>query len=484
MKIHTLIRTSVVIALCANGNLSRTYAVEPGALCHTNPPPLVQIVAPGEGEEFVVSNNIPILAFSSDFADTVTHMEFFAVASIGTNSPVTNSIGSMVNNTNSRGGDFCGALRGQYTLLVWSNATMGSYTLTAEAFGSAGETVTSAPVDISVVTDIPPVIRIVKPRDGATILGPTNITIYAAASDRMGGISNVEFFAGTNDLTGTNTMDVTNSLGVATNPPVITVTNRFGVFTFQPRTYSITWTNVAPGDYFIGAVATDTNGVTTTSSNVSISVVTNLPPVITLIPAFGCQGQGFEAPARIGLFAFTSDSDGSVTNVEFFAGTNLIGSATNGTSVRVRRAIDSLYAFNWTNVPAGTYDLTAVALSSASDSGTSAPVSITVYPPPPPEVKIVNPENGETFHAPANVYITAFTEHFTNHIASVQFLAGTNSLTVLTNSPWRLSFDWQNVPVGSYSLTAVATDIDSNTAISTPVGITVTTNWPGRYWHY
>jgi hypothetical protein len=482
MKIHTLTRTVVFLAIWAAASSSRAF-FSPGPL-HTNPPPSVQIVAPGEGEEFVASNNIPILAFSSDFPDPVTRVEFFAVASIGTNSPVTTSIGTVVNNTNSRDGDFCGALRGQYTLLVWSNATVGSYTLTAEAFGSAGNSVTSAPVDISVVTDIPPAIRIVKPRDGAMILGPTNITICAAAFDRMGGISNVEFFAGTNDLTGTNTMDATNSLGVATNPPVIMVTNRFGVFTIQPRSYSVTWSNVAPGNYFIDAVATDTNGVTTTSSNVSISVVTNLPPVVTLITPSGCQGQGFEAPARIGLFAFTHDSDGSVTNVEFFAGTNLIGSATNGTSVQVCRTTDSLYAFNWTNVPAGSYELTAVALSSANDTGTSAPVSITVYAPPPPEVKIVNPENGETFHAPANVYITAITEHFTNHIASVQFLAGTNSLTVLTNSPWRLSFDWQNVPAGSYPLTAVATDTASNTATSSPVDITVTTNWPGRFWHY
>jgi len=206
--------------------------------------------------------------------------------------------------------------------------------------------------------------------------------------------------------------------------------------------------------------------------------------VVTLISPFDCRG--LQAPARISLFAFTSDSGGSVTNVEFFAGTNLIGSVTNGTSVRVCRAVDSLFAFNWTNVPAGAYDLTAVALSSTGNSGTSAPVSVTVYPPPPPEVKIVNPENGQTFHAPANVYLTAITEHFTNHIASVQFLAGTNSLTVLTNSPWRLSFDWQNVPAGSYSLTAVATDTASNTATSSPVDITVTTNrfstpWWG--WH-
>jgi len=272
---------------------------------------------------------------------------------------------------------------------------------------------------------------------------------------------------------------------VATNPPVILVTNSWGVFTIHPKSYSVTWSNVAPGDYVLNTVATDTNGVTTTSSNVNISVVTNLPPVVTLISPFSCQRQGFEAPAKIGLFAFTSDSDGSVTNVEFFAGTNLIGSATNGTSIRVGRKVDSLYSFYWTNVPAASYELTAVALSNEGDSGTSAPVSITVYPPPPPEVKIVNPENGERFHAPANVYITAFTEHFTNHIASVQFLAGTNSLTVLTNSPWRLSFDWQNVPAGSYSLTAVATDTASNTATSSPVDITVTTNQPGPYrWYY
>ena len=477
MKTYPLIRTGVVLAFCAAAHLSQAYFFTPPV--HTNPPPSVQIVAPGEGEEFVVSNHIPILAFSENFSGNVSQVEFFAASATGTN-----SLGTVLNSTTSRGGDFCGAQRGQYSLLVWSNAPVGSYTLTAEAFGPGGVTATSAPVDLTVVTDIPPVIRITKPCNGAVILGPTNLTVDAAAFDREGGIASVEFFAGTNDLTGTNTLDVTNSLGVVTNPPVVTITNRYGVFSFQPRVYSLTWSNVAPGNYFLTAVATDTNGVTTTSSNVSFAVVTNLPPVVTLLNQFGCRE--LIAPARVSLFAIASDPDGTVTNLEFFAGTNLIDSVTNGTSVRFDRKLHTLYGFYWTNVPAGTYALTAVALSSAGNSGTSAPVTLTVFPPPPPTVKIFNPQNGETFYTPANVYITAFTDHFTNRIATVQFLAGTNSLAVLTNSPWPTSYFWKSVPAGSYSLTAVATDIDSNTATSSPVGITVTTNRPGPWrwgWH-
>jgi chitinase len=53
----------------------------------------------------------------------------------------------------------------------------------------------------------------------------------------------------------------------------------------------------------------------------------------------------------------------------------------------------------------------------------------------------------------------------------VQFYQGTTLLGSDTSSPY--SFTWANVPAGSYSLTARATDNGGATTISLPVAITV-----------
>jgi hypothetical protein len=90
--------------------------------------------------------------------------------------------------------------------------------------------------------------------------------------------------------------------------------------------------------------------------------------------------------------------------------------------------VESLYSLTWSNVAAGTHALTAVATDNAGLSSTSAPVKITVLPPPQPKVEITNPENGKTFHnAPSNIELCAFERHFTNPVGQIQFWAGTTS---------------------------------------------------------
>jgi RHS repeat-associated protein len=75
----------------------------------------------------------------------------------------------------------------------------------------------------------------------------------------------------------------------------------------------------------------------------------------------------FTAPASITLTANAQDTDGTVTQVQYFANASPIGTATA-----------SPYSFNWTNVAAGSYSLTAAATDNAGASTTSAPVAITV----------------------------------------------------------------------------------------------------------
>ncbi|HKN99708.1 MAG TPA: cellulase family glycosylhydrolase [Pseudonocardiaceae bacterium] len=86
-------------------------------------------------------------------------------------------------------------------------------------------------------------------------------------------------------------------------------------------------------------------------------------------------GQTFTAGSSIPLAATASETGGTISKVEFFNGTTLLGTATAAP-----------YTFTWTNVAAGSYSLTAEAFDAAGATATSAavPISVTTGTPPPP----------------------------------------------------------------------------------------------------
>jgi len=91
------------------------------------------------------------------------------------------------------------------------------------------------------------------------------------------------------------------------------------------------------------------------------------PTVSITAPA---NGATFTAPANITISANATASSGrTITSVAFLA---------NGTQIGSDAA--SPFTFNWTNVAAGNYSLTAIATDNTGATGTSAPVSITVNP--------------------------------------------------------------------------------------------------------
>src|SRR5205814_1573513 len=79
----------------------------------------------------------------------------------------------------------------------------------------------------------------------------------------------------------------------------------------------------------------------------------------------------FAAGSNISLSADASDSDGTISKVEFFAGATLVGTVTTPTS-------GSTYNFSWNNVPSGVYALTAKATDNASGATTSSAINISV----------------------------------------------------------------------------------------------------------
>lgn len=218
--------------------------------------------------------------------------------------------------------------------------------------------------------------------------------------------------------------------------------------------------------------------------------VSNLPPVVDIVNP--TNGAVFAAPANISLIAKTADPDGTVTNVEFFAGTNDLG---RGLPVvmdppGVNGVTGPVYFFNWQNVPAGIYPLTAVATDNGGLSTTSNPVNITVLSTNiQPVVRITSPPNGAVFRAPVNIRIISYAADFDGSVTSVEFFADSNSLgfghqiaplpsplspsaIVTPANFWELT--WTNpTPEINISLTAEATDNAGVSTVSDPVHISV-----------
>jgi hypothetical protein len=185
----------------------------------------------------------------------------------------------------------------------------------------------------------------VKPSVGARFVAPANIGIEAAASDGDGVVVSVALLAGTNTI--------------ATLP-------------LSP--FAATWTNVAPGTYTLTARVLDNDGASNTSSAVVVVVSTNQPPRVTLTTP--TNGAAFFTPINLTLVAEGFDLDGTVTNVDFFAGTNFVGQGVAGTPV-------ASFSLTWTNPPSGSFPLVARAADDRGATGASAPIQVTINQPAP-----------------------------------------------------------------------------------------------------
>jgi type II secretory pathway pseudopilin PulG len=93
----------------------------------------------------------------------------------------------------------------------------------------------------------------------------------------------------------------------------------------------------------------------------------NASPTISITqPTDG--NSSFVAPASITISATASDSDGTVSKVDFYQGATLLGTDTTGPS----------YSYTWGSVAAGSYSLTAKVTDNDGAVTTSTAVNITV----------------------------------------------------------------------------------------------------------
>jgi len=101
---------------------------------------------------------------------------------------------------------------------------------------------------------------------------------------------------------------------------------------------------------------------------VIVQATANTAPSVTLTNPV--NGAVFAAPANVAIQANASDTDGSVTNVQFFANTTLVGADAA-----------TPYSIVASNLAAGSYTLRAVARDNGGLSSTSSVVNISIVTP-------------------------------------------------------------------------------------------------------
>lgn len=191
-------------------------------------------------------------------------------------------------------------------------------------------------VTVGANVNAPPTVTITSPSNNAVFTVPASVSIEATALDSDGTIVSVQFLDGATLLG--------NATGV--NPYTLVA-------------------DLDPGSHALTAVATDDQGASSTSAIVNVTVsAPNLPPSVTITNPVDNATLSGSAPVNFQVSA--TDSDGTVTNVQFFDGQVLLGNdATSPYSINARLAL-------------GLHTLTAVAMDNLGSMSTSAPVRVTL----------------------------------------------------------------------------------------------------------
>jgi hypothetical protein len=219
-------------------------------------------------------------------------------------------------------------------------AVAGSHSITAVATDNDCVSTTSSAVTFTSAANQAPTVTVTAP---TTTVAGTVLTFTASASDVDGTVSQVEFFV--NNV----------SVGIDNSTP-----------------YSVTYTAVLGSGQTVKAVATDDLGLTATSNIITMNVLANVPATVSLTgpSASGIYSSYVSAAAgTLTPMTFTADaadSDGTVTQVEFFV---------DGVSVGVDATTP--YSVIW-NSTSGTKVVTAKATDSNGAITTSATLTLVI----------------------------------------------------------------------------------------------------------
>ncbi|MFP5039672.1 heparinase II/III family protein [Parasediminibacterium sp. JCM 36343] len=176
----------------------------------------------------------------------------------------------------------------------------------------------------------------------------------------------------------------------------------------------------------------------------------------------------FSSGSNITINSTAAATSSSVSKVEFYNGDILLGT-------------DNVYPYNftWANVPSGTFRITTRAYDAYGNSYISNPITITVTNKP-PTVSITSPFNLPTTIMPyTDYFITANANDSDGTIAKVDYF--NNGTLIGEDTAYPYSLDFQGIPSGVYTITAVATDNLGVTTTSSPILLTTGIIQPQNY---
>jgi len=282
------------------------------------------------------------------------------------------------------------------------------------------------------------------PHPISTFVPGANITLTATASVSNSGysISKVEFFHG---------------------PTLI------GTDTDSP--YGITWNSVPQGNYTLTAKATATkigSPDLTGTAFFAVPIVVTATPIVSITSPISGNMNGKTLTVSVAA----SDSDGTIASVTL----NYRDRQTQldpGGSITITQAP---YDFAVTLNPAEygieyiPYLFDAIATDNQGRTSSTARVTMWVGP----SIALTGPANGATYTAPAAITLNASYSVSNANLSKIEFFDGSTLIGQILTPTAPYTFSWQNVPVGTYSLTAKATATGGWTRTSAPINVTVT----------
>jgi len=468
--------------------------------------PVVAITAPADGATYIAPATISITATATDADGTIANVKFYNGSTLlgtDTSSPYAGSV---------------------------SSVPAGTYAIRAEATDNDGAIVSSATINAIVNANAVPVVTVTLPTNNTPFIAPATIAMTATATDSDGTIVSVRFYHGTTLLGTDSSSPFTGSVGsvpagiytiraeatddlggIGISPTinaVVTAANQFPSVAFTTPTNGAVFTapvtfdlvasasdpdgtivsvvfidngstlstdtvepylvSITPsvGTHLATAKATDNAGSNTTVSvSYTVLPVPNVAPTATLTaPAAGTV---FNTGDNISLTATATDSDGTITKVEFFQGSTLLGTD-----------LTSTYGITWSNVPRGNYSLTAVSTDNSGATRASATVLISVVDAAVPLLVNAGPDFTVTLPATADLSSASASG---NNISSVTWSKVSGAGTVsFANSAFTNTTATFSV-AGSYvlqllAITAAATNSDTTVITVLPAVVVFPTN--------
>jgi hypothetical protein len=281
----------------------------------------------------------------------------------------------------------------------WTS-TEGIMTLAAHATDNEGNQSVSEIVMITVANNLPPVISLSSPANNSSFSPGSIITLSAETSDPDGTIALVEFFRNGTKIGEDNTSP-----------------------------FQMEWT-ANSGVAYLSARATDNLGSKANSTNVKITVLNGVPPMVSITAPE--NGSSYPQGSVISITANASDNDGSVSIVEFF---------NNG--VKLGQDETAPYTYSWASI-SGSASLTAKATDNAGNQTTSSAISVSVNGPTTSNDTIVFDFSkaiitGNNYQLPVSIIssneVNSFGFSVIINTAKITFDHIVNHSTYLTNSP-------------------------------------------------